>query len=218
MRRLTDNELIARLRTRAQELGRSPRSHEVRGRDTISQRFGGWSAALVAAGLQPYHLGRDGLLQRLVDKAEELGRTPSEQELRNDPAMPHPRAYWRRFGGLRAACAEVGLDTSHLPAVPGTFASKLDCHLQRKYGISEAEYWQMHDEQGGVCAICKQPEAAHNGHGRPRLSVDHCHETDRVRGLLCARCNQALGLCRESPETLRAMAAYLARHDIVAGV
>lgn len=69
-------------------------------------------------------------------------------------------------------------------------------------------YDQLFREQGGVCAICQLPERGRN----KGLSVDHCHKTMRVRGLLCSRCNTALGLFMESPDFLHAVSNYLRHH------
>jgi hypothetical protein len=41
------------------------------------------------------------------------------------------------------------------------------------------------------------------------LAVDHCHDTENVRGFLCSRCNKALGFMRDRPDLLRAAADYL---------
>lgn len=72
-----------------------------------------------------------------------------------------------------------------------------DRRFQRKYGISLEEYRFLYTSQGGVCAICHRAETATtNSRGviAPRpLSVDHDHDTGKVRGLLCHRCNIALG-------------------------
>ncbi|MEV6200788.1 endonuclease VII domain-containing protein [Streptomyces sp. NPDC051771] len=73
-------------------------------------------------------------------------------------------------------------------------------HLKRKYGITEAERDQMIRDQGGLCIICLTAPAVH---------VDHCHETGRVRGVLCLNCNIGLGLLKESPERIRRAIAYL---------
>jgi len=58
-----------------------------------------------------------------------------------------------------------------------------------------AEYQRLHDLQKGKCAICKNPETKIDPQlGRPCvLAVDHCHTTNKVRGLLCFRCNTNLG-------------------------
>lgn len=77
-------------------------------------------------------------------------------------------------------------------------------NLQRTYGISIAQYDQMLVGQKGVCAICCETCPS----GR-RLAVDHNHQTGEVRGLLCGRCNSALGALRESPELFMRAMEYL---------
>jgi hypothetical protein len=68
----------------------------------------------------------------------------------------------------------------------------------------------MFAEQNGRCAICRQVETTRGPNGRPRrLSIDHDHETRDIRGLLCHRCNVALGLLDDNPELLDAAAGYL---------
>jgi hypothetical protein len=72
----------------------------------------------------------------------------------------------------------------------------------KKYGLTGEAFARLVAAQGGVCAIChRQP-----GNG---LSVDHCHATGVVRGLLCTRCNTSIGRMKDSPSLLRAAAAYL---------
>src|SRR5690348_17564393 len=86
--------------------------------------------------------------------------------------------------------------------------------LQRKFGITVEDYDKLLNEQGGVCAICKQPpEQVHRKSGKLRdLAVDHDHGTGQVRGLLCADCNMALGLFSDSPDLMRKAAAFLDHH------
>ena len=81
-------------------------------------------------------------------------------------------------------------------------------HLKRKYGITIADYDRMFEEQGGVCAICGQPRPEER-----TLHVDHDHETGVIRGLLCFRCNNALGDFREEYELFQRAADYLDRDD-----
>lgn len=78
----------------------------------------------------------------------------------------------------------------------------------RKYGITPTEYDAMLESQGGACAVCKQDDRDRLGR---RLHVDHDHISGRVRGLLCTRCNNAIGHARENPGRLRALADYLDR-------
>jgi hypothetical protein len=84
----------------------------------------------------------------------------------------------------------------------------------RKYGLSPAEYDAMLAAQAGLCAACGGAETSlHPKTGKPkRLSVDHCHATGRVRGLLCKACNFAIGHAADDPERLIAAAEYLRRH------
>lgn len=78
-------------------------------------------------------------------------------------------------------------------------------NIRRKYGLSPEGRKEMFEKQGGLCAICKQPETSKN----MRLSVDHDHETGKIRGLLCSNCNTALGLLKESPGIAQAATDYL---------
>jgi hypothetical protein len=82
---------------------------------------------------------------------------------------------------------------------------------ERIYGLSTDGYAELLVAQGGVCAICHQPETKVNrvtGY-QHALSVDHDHSTGLVRGLLCSACNRAIGLLSESPDRLRSAAEYL---------
>jgi hypothetical protein len=75
--------------------------------------------------------------------------------------------------------------------------------LKYRYGISIEGYEKLLKEQKGGCAICnKFPN------GR-RLSIDHNHETGVIRGLLCDRCNTALGLLREDINIVKNLEGYL---------
>lgn len=86
-----------------------------------------------------------------------------------------------------------------------------------RYGLTLEEYELRLAAQGGVCAICSQPETA-SFRGKVRsLSVDHNHETGTVRQLLCAQCNWLVGkLETGDPSYLDAVADYLRRHGKVA--
>ena len=86
--------------------------------------------------------------------------------------------------------------------------------LKRYYGIDLEHYQKMLLDQSGVCAICKKPETSVvNGKIKP-LAVDHCHNSEKIRGLLCARCNQAIGLLNEDEGILAAAIEYLRKHAI----
>lgn len=76
-----------------------------------------------------------------------------------------------------------------------------------KYGITVADYWQLYRAQMGMCAICQNRRRGMRG-----LVIDHDHETGRVRALLCAKCNSAIGLLADDPEIIRSAADYLTLH------
>jgi hypothetical protein len=81
--------------------------------------------------------------------------------------------------------------------------------LKSRYGITEADYARLYDAQGGVCAICRKPPIGKSK--SKRLHIDHCHTTGRIRGLLCTKCNSALGQFGDSLEGLKRVIAYLRR-------
>lgn len=75
----------------------------------------------------------------------------------------------------------------------------------KRYGVTPEDWDRMYLEQDGCCKICD----AHQSVLSKRLSVDHCHETGKIRGLLCMRCNAGLGNFRDDPELLVAAINYL---------
>lgn len=72
----------------------------------------------------------------------------------------------------------------------------------KKFGLTGNDYLVMWMECGGLCEVCGRADADR------LLAVDHCHETGRVRGLLCLNCNQALGKLKDDPELIRSLAEY----------
>lgn len=84
--------------------------------------------------------------------------------------------------------------------------------LRRQYGIEPADYYAMLAAQNGGCKICgiRRPGGGkHRGDELTAFHVDHDHATGRVRGLLCMKCNKALGLIGDSPEIAAKIIVYL---------
>lgn len=86
-----------------------------------------------------------------------------------------------------------------------TVAQRRNKRLEDMYGITAAEYDAMAAAQDGCCAICSGEPL---GRGN-RLHIDHDHASGKIRGLLCTRCNTAIGHLQDSPDICRAAAEYL---------
>ncbi len=94
----------------------------------------------------------------------------------------------------------------------GVPAKQRNYKVLKKFGISAADYSAMVDAQGGRCAICGDlPYGGRPGARKKYLSVDHCHATGKIRGLLCDQCNFGLGQFKDQAERLLAAVEYLKR-------
>jgi len=85
--------------------------------------------------------------------------------------------------------------------------------LKHTYGITLEEYNEFLRIQNNVCAIC----GSKNKHYKTKkdlLCIDHCHKTNKVRGLLCHSCNRALGMLKEDIEIFKNAIIYLKKHGI----
>ena len=82
--------------------------------------------------------------------------------------------------------------------------------LKNKFGITQLDFDSMLKEQGGKCAVCGADQP---GGGRKHLCVDHCHDTGKVRGLLCIKCNTGLGAFDDDVVLLSSALTYLERHS-----
>lgn len=90
--------------------------------------------------------------------------------------------------------------------------------LRADFGISLDAYNAMFAAQGGVCAICSQPET-HKRNGKLKaLAVDHDHGTGKIRGLLCSDCNTGIGKLKDSVNVLFNAIEYLRSHSITDSV
>lgn len=122
-------------------------------------------------------------------------------------------------GKPRSVC--LVCDATKPKQAPRDPAETLRNNLKRKYGLTVEEYEAMLAAQDYRCASCHRPEAECpvRGMGRPRrdglppanvrrLVVDHCHESGRVRALLCSECNLTLGMHEEDLRRLAGLLRY----------
>ena len=81
--------------------------------------------------------------------------------------------------------------------------------LKKAYGITLDEYNKLLSKQKNKCSIC---EIDNNGKYRNKaraFAVDHCHNTNKIRGLLCSDCNIAIGLLKDNTKHLQSAINYL---------
>ena len=76
-------------------------------------------------------------------------------------------------------------------------------NIERRYGLTETEFRKLIEAQSYSCAICE--EYMYD------LVVDHDHETNEVRGLLCSSCNKLLGFAKDKPQILYKANQYILR-------
>lgn len=128
-----------------------------------------------------------------------------------------------RQEGQPRECQHCGADLPLQGARPGQWRKycvdcSMDLKLLKRFKITAKEKQALLDEQGGVCAVCGSSDPA--GKSGKGWSVDHDHsccdnESGKptcgqcIRGILCNRCNRAMGLMADDPARLRAAADYL---------
>lgn len=79
--------------------------------------------------------------------------------------------------------------------------------LKNYYNITPEEYNLQLEKQNNACYICEKQD-------KIRLSVDHCHSTGKIRGLLCKHCNQAIGKLDDNIKILQRAIKYLENNGI----
>ena len=83
----------------------------------------------------------------------------------------------------------------------------------RRYKMTPESYDEIFDKQKGLCLICETPLVKH----ARGTHIDHNHETDEIRGLLCEFCNIGLGMFRESVQILHKASDYLVTRGAACG-
>ena len=80
--------------------------------------------------------------------------------------------------------------------------------IKYRHGISLEDYKRILEEQNGKCAICGKLQSDF----KQRFIVDHCHKTEKIRGLLCYRCNTLLGRIENVPNNFKKLLEYLEKY------
>jgi hypothetical protein len=112
--------------------------------------------------------------------------------------------------GWKKTHKERVLETSRNYSLSGRRRNK---RLLHQYGLDEKQYAEMLRTQDGKCAACGRLNSGkRHGERYAPMYIDHDHKTGRVRGLLCAQCNTALGLLEDSEKRISQLAVYLHPH------
>jgi hypothetical protein len=139
----------------------------------------------------------DGLSSRCRECRNVYMRENARNRTESDPAFREKRAaYWQ----------------THREGQTDQWARKRNraYKLKAYYGMTVEQYDELLATQDGRCAICRQTQDEADTRKR-NLSVDHCHDSGAIRGLLCESCNIGLGKFRDDPELLEAALNYLTR-------
>ncbi len=111
--------------------------------------------------------------------------------------------------GLSKKCRKcISRDATKVRPPSDVRRIRRDNHF-RQYGIDVAIYDSLFRAQGGRCASCRREETRRIRGRISNLCVDHDHDTGDVRGLLCSRCNVAVGLLRDDVALVSSLLAYL---------
>jgi hypothetical protein len=119
------------------------------------------------------------------------------------PDEPCPKGHYRRYVSTNN-CIDCNAETAANRSEKIRWA-----RIKKLYGLSASEVSQMLGAQNNKCEICKEWISL-NYH------IDHCHSTGKVRGLLCQKCNQAIGLLHENQSLFKRAAEYIGKHDGIA--
>ncbi|MCK5607318.1 hypothetical protein KAR91_35875 [Candidatus Pacearchaeota archaeon] len=112
----------------------------------------------------------------------------------------HPKA---RDGHInRCKECQCKVDKKYRQTEKGKIAT-LRHNLKHEYGMTVEQYNQMFADQNGVCFLCGKPELDR------RLSVDHNHETGKIRSLLCRRCNMCVGIFENDIDLVKQILKYI---------
>jgi hypothetical protein len=141
----------------------------------------------------------------MVSKAESRRRWAAK----NKPYLAAKSARWRKN--------HPELHKENQKKYKGRYKDRLRVacrkwHLKTNYGLTLEQYSEMFLAQNGVCAVCHNPDTGLRRGTVKSLDVDHNHKTNEVRGLLCSACNASLGLLKEDPLRIRALATYIERY------
>lgn len=113
-------------------------------------------------------------------------------------------------GGRRSYCKQC-----HKDKMSGWNKENVDrkreMQLKRNFNMTLEDYNNILERQGGCCGICGSNENISGGRSI-QFAVDHCHTSQRIRGLLCTKCNRSLGQLGDTYDSILKVLKYLETH------
>jgi Recombination endonuclease VII len=123
---------------------------------------------------------------------------------------------WRDKNRARVRRVAAEYQKTHLVEKPDPTrlvknqVSRREYYLGRNYRMAHQDYEDMLQRQNGVCLICGRADTQKDPVATVKLLVvDHDHKTGKVRGLLCSKCNLAVGLLDDDVERAQGLVEYL---------
>lgn len=136
-----------------------------------------------------------------------LPEVKAKQKARN--ATPEKKEYDKAYRSIPEHKVKHKAYCKTYYAIPENKVANKIKQFKKLYGISIEKYNETFNAQGGKCAICKRPQSEF----KLKLSVDHDHNFNENRGLLCHKCNRGLGLFNDNIELLESAIAYKNKYD-----
>lgn len=123
---------------------------------------------------------------------------------------PSSKTYKKFKNGIKPWCKECYKTyTRNYMKEKRSLSGSSQDHYLKKYGLTRDEVNLMMEEKNHKCDICGNE----SDHRYGKLNVDHCHDTGKVRGLLCFSCNVMIGQSKDSTEVLRKAIKYLEKQN-----
>jgi hypothetical protein len=136
-------------------------------------------------------------------------KTKSLTEFSKNKKFPDGLSYWCK--SCNAAQSKAWREADYERKI---LNNRKKC-LKSRYNMSIEDYNKILDLQCGKCAVCGNTETAKHQNGLIKhLTIDHCHKTGKIRGLLCDACNRAEGFLKSDPNIVRKLAEYLEKSTI----
>jgi len=133
-------------------------------------------------------------------KAKE--RIKRKERYHSDPAVRERKKLYREKPDVKARKNERERYYHSLKKEnPDYIRKRKNTELKCYYNIDIVQYEKMLQQQNNTCAICKSI--------MQKPCVDHCHATNKIRGILCNDCNLGLGKFKDNVDSLRSAIEYL---------